>query len=185
MIRRNGSNRSTPSVVNDATSEHLNLTEGIRDDRPITDLKCVANSINFDSAPDGSYLLRNPLIKKETFEEVTNTTHFKKYFLYNGDIIYFDIYNATLNILHNGEPQSVSIRWYVNNTNFEKVIGNTVPWIINTYEYLHTNDATYIAVQIEHDVFKEQTESYLIKDDLGYKSVIYRFLKIYQDVDNS
>ena len=62
MIRRNSSNKATPSLVNAANEEHLNVTKGIRDDKPITDLVSVFSSINFDAADDGSYVLRNPVV---------------------------------------------------------------------------------------------------------------------------
>lgn len=70
MITRKPS-KIIDSVVNSSHEEHLNVSKAIRDDAPITNLTSCVKSINFEADGDGAYILRKPLIKKESLKSLT------------------------------------------------------------------------------------------------------------------
>lgn len=185
MIRRTGLNKSTPSLVNAATSEHLNAIHAIRDDRPITDLTSVANSVNFDAAPDGSLVIRNPLVLKNRLAKQNFYIYDKQLiFTYSSPNVSFVWAEASK---HQANPV-LTFRYYDKNGILRDVqITNTfLSFFTNVYKHINSEDYSIFSARINRDVLSSKLNTYdfLYDDDiLQYGTYLYRLFKIYKNVD--
>lgn len=80
MIKRSSA-KNIPSIVNSATSEHQTAAEGIRRDKPVTDVACVSDSCNLEMMNDRTLALRKPLVLKSLDEDLSVLLNDKKHVL--------------------------------------------------------------------------------------------------------
>jgi len=186
MIRRTANNKATPSLVNTANQDHLNVTRAIKDTAPIVDLTSVARSINFDAATDGSYILRDPLILKDKLAATA-------FYLYDDATVFnkwSDLFNTT-QIISSEKVLNVLFRYYDKTfKKFDIPITNemsNLSFIETYYKHAHSQDSTLISVRIDRaklDAFVSPYPSILYDDNyLKYGNLLYRLLKIYKDPD--
>lgn len=190
MIKRNASNKLTPSLVNTAQEEHQNVTRAIKDGAPITDLTSVVKSINFDTDTDGAFVLRNPLILKQKMSE-------DSFYLYDNVTFFNDGSDDPHRIL--SYKASTQIKFVYYDLNFEKQEFNIsndmseLSFIKKYFEHTNIKDATIIAVKINRAELDEKlTDRNLLsilypEDKLHYNDPageLYRFIKIYISPDS-
>lgn len=196
MIRRSSS-KANLSLVNTAQEEHLTVSGGVVTNAPVTNLQAVKNSLNFEMDDDGAYILRKPIILKESFN-VPDT-----YYAYDRKTkIYSDYEGSTLYTYFDGpDISTIKVKFY--NVNQQECWGTfsnlKVTFISKILNCYNAPDHTLLSIKLDYSnwyyyaymVVPEGTNKTLIhnhtKSNNPYSEYpdLYRLLKIYRDVDDN
>ena len=177
MIRRSSS-KSNMSLVNMTQEEHLTVSSGIATNIPVTNLQAVAKSINFELDEDGAYILRKPLIKKESFAQG------KTHYLYDKQ--------TKLTVTKDGKLQfsnidSINIILYdIDQNKIEQTNNITeLNWGVKVLGYHNAPDHTLLSVTLDGFKIHNTTQGWLWHSEyiFGVSSALYRFIKIYKNFD--
>lgn len=191
MIKRQATNKPLPSLVNSAQNEHLNVTEAIRADAPITSVKSVAKSINFENAADGAYIIRKPIVLKEHLGQ-------DSWYLYDNEHI-LRILESDQNQWHvslltlfitGSDTTSISLRYYDKSLNYKIKSDATslpIPYIKKILKVYNAPDHTLLSVILNTQEFAATTSDQLVYPATHYQVrnqyEVYRFIKIYKNTD--
>lgn len=199
MIKRNTPSKFTASLVNTAQDEHFNIADGIMTNVPITNNTSVVKSVNFVNENDGSYTLRTPLILKE--RTLSNT-----WYLYDKEhLLSFDSSkNISITNPENTEEIAVVKFKYIDKTitvhelPFSATADKCLDFISEIISINSFREYTLASVKINLSAFASYITDYntahstshsntLVYADTNYSTLddgkVYRFLKIYQDMD--
>lgn len=194
MIKRNPSN-NTVSLVNDAQNEHFNVSEGIRTDVPVTNTNSVIKSINFLNRADGAYVLRNPLVLKERIDQYT-------WYLFDKVHLFNFPQSKILSIINTKESTSESIRlkYFDKKVTLNDLVFNSeqdkhLTFIDKIISVNTFTDYTLVSISLDAAAFSSYIENFnvrhsttyskdLVYENQGYGTKLYRFLKIYQNIDS-
>lgn len=207
MIQRKATNKSTDSLVNTASSEHLHIAEGIRTDVPVTNLRSVPKSINFLTEPDGSCTLRIPLILKNLINKNTWYLYDKQHMLQLSDLMEVVRVGYTLSIFNPDdatETNNITLKYYDKTINLNELIFSSKTdynWhFLEVISVTSLQDYTLISAKIAPKAFAYDIEIYnrvhktnyspdLIYENSNYDTLnngwLYRFIKIYQNTEST
>jgi len=185
MIKRSAS-KANMSLVNMAQEELLTVSGGIVTSTPVTNEKTVKYSNNFELDKDGSYILRKPLVLKETIPNKDT------YYLYDRETK-ISFANGHINIT-GPETVYVKLKFFdINEKEFLIDYLNSYNFISELISVYNALDHTLLSVKINHETFinsvtKVQNSSivpmaYLTQNISGYNPNLYRFIKIYKDYE--
>lgn len=193
MIKRQSSNQISQSLVNTAQSDHYNVSGAVNAEAPITNNTSVKHSINFINDKDGSYILRNPIIKKENLSNDTS------WYLYDNDALLQIIKASTATTLGisstNDKIQNITLclRYYTYDLKYitsSSLNQIQVPWIDTILNVYNATEYTLMSIILDYSKFPTTdttTTQKLISTDTNYllngEKKVYRLLKISKDAD--
>lgn len=187
MIKR-GSSRVNKSMTNSPISEEiLSIVKGINCGANVTDNNSCVDSINFENDPDGTYVLRNPIVKQTSAGIASyflNRTGYEIRFskVPGSSAIHMYI------IDQNGDTYPLHIKW--TKTDFstgEYVLGVSEDinnlFNINNMDVLEAGDITILTKCLVN--LTDSRIPGIYDPEIMTGTFVARYLSIYQDPDSS